>query len=257
MDNVIVLEWTFSPSDFFEEVIRIEREGYTMVINKGKVEARIDPMVYDKERDMRNDLHQVLNDHFLGVQLLTHKPYELSKSLMYRLHPDGHREITMFIDSAISFKMAGSVDFVLRDKNGNILSDSRRDRIEKEKEFATLVEKYRKQDKFVESMLAFYQASVHDPKNELVHIFDIWEALVKRFGNEKSVMTILAITTPERRKLGTLANDAPLRQGRHRGKKVGELRDATETELEEARVIARKMIEAYLHYLDSLEAENQ
>jgi len=257
MDDVVVLEWTFSPPDYFEEVIRVKRESYTIVIDNGKVEARIDPMAYDREHNMRDELHNVLNDHFLGVQLLTHKPYELSESSMYRVRADGRREITLFVKSAEYISVVGSVDFVVKNKDGSILSDSRRDRIEKKKELAALVEKYRQQDEFVDSMLAFYEASIHDPKNELVHLFDIWEALVKRFGDEKSVKTTLVIIDSERRKLGTLANDDPLLQGRHRGKKVGELRNATATELEEARSIARKMIEAYLHYLDLLKARSQ
>jgi hypothetical protein len=251
MDDAVVLEWTFSPPDYFEEVIRVERESYTMVINTGEVEARVDPLVYDKEHNMRDELHQVLNDRFLGVQLLTHKPYELSKSSMYRVHPDGQRETTVFVDSAVSFSMAGSVDLIVRDKDGNILSDSRRDRIEKKKELASLVEKYRKQDEFVESMLGFYEAAIRDPKNELVHLFDIWEALVKRFGGETEALTALGISRSKRKTLGKLSNDEPLRQGRHRGAKVGELRDATEAELEEARGIVRNMIESYLHYLES------
>lgn len=250
MDDIVVLEWTFSPPNYFEEVIRVERESYTMVINTGKVEARVDPLVYDKEHNMRDELHQVLNDRFLGVQLLTYKPYELSKSSMYRVHPDGRRDITVFVDSAISFAMAGSVDIVVKDKNGNILSDSRRDRIEKKKELALLVEKYRKQDEFVESMLTFYEAAIRDPKNELVHLFDIWEALVKRFSGETKALTALGIGRSKRKTLGKLSNDEPLHQGRHRGAKIGELRDATEAELEEARRIARNMIESYLHYLE-------
>lgn len=251
MDDVVVLEWTFSPPDYFEEELSIERESYTMVIGTGKVEARIDPMKYDKEHNTRDELHQVLNDRFLGVQLLTHKPYELSKSSMHRVRPDGHREITVFLEMARSVAIAGSLDIVVKDKDGNIRIDSRRDRIEKKKELGVLIEKYRKLDEFADSILSFYEAAIYDPKNELVHLFDIWEALVKRFGDEKSVKDTLGISTSERRKLGTLANDEPLHQGRHRGKKVGELRDATETELEEARSIAKNMIEAYLHYLDS------
>lgn len=251
MEDVVVLEWTFSPPDYFEETIRVERENYTMVINEGKVEAKIDPMVYDKEHNMRDELHQVLNDRFLGVQLLTYKPYELSKSSMYRIYPDGHREITVFLESAVSVSMVGSVELVVKDKDGNVISDSRRDRIEKKKELALLVEEHRKQDEFVESMLAFYEAAIHDPKNELVHLFDIWEALAKRFGGESEALTTLGISKSKRKILGRLSNDEPLHQGRHRGAKVGELRDATETELEEARGIARNMIESYLHYLDS------
>lgn len=250
MDDSVVLEWTFSPSDYFEEIIRVERENYTMVISEGKVEARINPMIYDTEHNMRDELHQILNDRFLGVQLLTHKPYQLSKSSMHRLHPDGRREITVFVESAVSVSMAGSVDLVVKDKDGNVINDSRRDRIEKKKELASLVEKYRKQDEFVESMLAFYEAAIHDPKNELVHLFDIWEALVKRFDGEIEALAALGISKSKRKTLGRLSNDEPLHQGRHRGAKVGELRDATDAELQEARSIARNMVESYLYYLE-------
>jgi hypothetical protein len=43
--------------------------------------------------------------------------------------------------------------------------------------------------------------------------------------------------------------DPPLNQGRHRGKKVDELRDATDVELSEARTIAEELIRAYLNHL--------
>lgn len=250
MDDIVVLEWIFSPPDYFEEAIRVEGEGFVIVIEDGKVEARISSALYNEHHEMRDVLHNKVNDRFLGIQLLTHKPYELSQSSMYRLDSDGHKHITMFAESANLMTIFGSVDFVHRDKDGNILSDSRRDRIEKKKELAELVAKHRQHDNFVDSMLSFYEAAVHDPKNELVHLYDIWEALVKRFGKEKTAKATLAITDSRRRRLGALANDEPLRQGRHRGKKVGHLRDATDSELEEARSIARNMIEAYLHYLE-------
>ena len=162
MDDIVILEWKFSPSDYFEEVIRIERESYTMVINKGKVEARIDPTVYDKEHKMRDELHQILNDRFLGVQLFTYKPYELSKSSMRRVYPDGHQEITGFLGLVTSLEMVGSLDILVKDKDGNIRIDSRRDRIEKVKELGVLVEKYRKQDEFVASILEFYDEAIHE-----------------------------------------------------------------------------------------------
>jgi hypothetical protein len=40
-------------------------------------------------------------------------------------------------------------------------------------------------------------------------------------------------------------------QGRHRGKQLGALRDATASELSEAREIARRMVEGYLRHLHS------
>ena len=99
-------------------------------------------------------------------------------------------------------------------------------------------------------MLKSYNASVNDPNNELVHLYEIRETLSKKFGGETVTREALGISRNEWSRLGQLANKEPLKQGRHRGKDVGQLRDATEGELKEARTIARALIEAYLKYLD-------
>ena len=250
MDDIVVLEWTFSPPEYFEEVITVECESYTFIIDNGKVEARIDPAAYDKEHKMRNKLHDELNDRFMGVQLLAYEPYSLSKASMYLLHANGQRDITIFPDSIVMKISVDTIDTVYKDKDGNIVSDSRRDRIEKKKKLAELVAKHRSKDKTLESILGFYKAAIYDPYNELVHLFDIWEALEKRFIKKKAALTTLAISESEYKKLGNPANNDPF-IGRHRGKKVGVSRGATEAELEEARGIARNMIEVYLHYLES------
>lgn len=251
MDDVVVLEWTFSPPDYFEETIVIERDTYTMTIDNGKVEARIGPAAYDQKHKMRDELHDTLNDRFLGVQLLTHKTYELSKASMYRLHPDGRRDVTVFAEPCVIGVSVGTPDIVVKDKYGNIVSDSRRDRIEKKKELAELVEKYRSQDQVLASMLASYKMAVTDPDNELVHLYELRDALSAKFGGKSAALTTLAISDTQWSRLGRLANIDPLRQGRHRGKKVGKLRDATESELKEARNIACNMIQAYLAYLET------
>jgi pimeloyl-ACP methyl ester carboxylesterase len=91
-----------------------------------------------------------------------------------------------------------------------------------------------------------FNALGKDPDNELVHLYEIRDALTERLPDAR---TKLGITRSEWSRFGQLANDEPLRQGRHRGTNVGNLRDATEGELQEARRIARKMIEAYLGLL--------
>src|SRR3989304_8109747 len=94
MEDVVVLEWKFPPPDHFEEPIHIKCDDYIMTIASGTVEARIRPEIYDKDQSMRDRLHTTLKDRFLGVQLVSHKPYDLSKASMYRLHPDGRKADT-------------------------------------------------------------------------------------------------------------------------------------------------------------------
>jgi hypothetical protein len=94
--------------------------------------------------------------------------------------------------------------------------------------------------------------SVRDPANALVHLYEIRDALSKHFGNDTAARKALGISINKWERLGILANDPSLKQGRHRGGSLGALRDATVKELGEARRIARSLIEGYLEYLERL-----
>ena len=251
MNTVVVLEWTFLPRDYFEEVIEISRQDYTMMIADGQVHAKIDSAIYEANSDMRQRLHDALNDRFLGVQLLTHRAYELSRPTMTRVHPDGRRDIFIEPEPARVVISGGTVDFQVTDKDGNVIADSKRDRIEKKKSLAELVTSHRASDALLASLLRSHAAAVRDPNNELVHLYEIREALSTKLGGENATRKVLGIRASQWSRLGELCNNEPLRQGRHRGKTGGALRDATEGEVTEARGIARAMIEAYLQHLEA------
>ena len=138
----------------------------------------------------------------------------------------------------------------LTDKDGNIVSDSKKDRIEKKKNLAELVATHHA-DNVLAVLLKSHSASVHDPNNELVHLYEIRDALSMRFGKANVTKTKLSITSSQWSRFGLLCDNLPLNQGRHRGKFVGALRDASESELTEARRIALAMIEGYLQYLET------
>jgi hypothetical protein len=129
------------------------------------------------------------------------------------------------------------------------VSDPKRERIEKIKEVMELVAAFCPLDDLLGSMLRSNDASVRDQANELVHLYEIRDALSVKFGSDRSARAALAITSSQWSRLGQLCNDEPLRQGRHRGKTGGALRDASVDELFEARRIACDMILAYLRYL--------
>ena len=113
-----------------------------------------------------------------------------------------------------------------------------------------MVATHRAKNATLDAMLRSYAAAVRDPNNELVHLYEIRDALSKKFdGEQPARAALVAITSAQWSRLGLLGNELPLRQGRHRGKATTPLRDATKGELTQARGIARAMIEAYLQYL--------
>lgn len=60
----------------------------------------------------------------------------------------------------------------------------------------------------------------------------------------------IGISASEWSQFGKLANDEPVREGRHRGKNIGPLRNATADELNTARKFTKKLILEYLKLLD-------
>lgn len=108
-----------------------------------------------------------------------------------------------------------------------------------------------KVDPTAQKLLECYYAALRDPADELVHLYEIWEGIVKAFsGDKKGMHSARKALNIHEGRLSRLANNEPLKQGRHRGCHLHDLRDATQPELEEARSIARDMLIRYLEYID-------
>jgi len=246
----VVLEWKYSPPDYFESHIEIKDDDYALVIANGKAEAKIDSAVYDATPSMRDTLNDMLNSRFLGVQLCNHKVYALSSPDTVYAHTDGHKNRIVELKGTIKCKSKVKGDVVVCDKDGNVVADSKRDRIEKVNGIANLVSKHHK-DATLMSLLKSHDASLRDPDDELVHLYEIRDALCFKFGNEDATRSALKIPKSELSRFRQLCNDEPLRQGRHRGKKYETLREATVAELSQVRAISVSMIKAYVHYLET------
>ncbi len=244
----VILDWTYKPTDFFESPIEISRADYTVDIATGTISARMSASSFDADEKLKQRLHEALLDRMRGIQLLIRKPFELSKPRVTRIEPDGHRHIFVDLEGTGLTLSAGLVDVVVTDASGNVVCDTKQERIEKKRELAELVAKFCSGDKALNAMLKSYHTSTSDANNELFHLYEIRESISSTFGGESKARATLGISRDSWSRLGQLCNDEPLRQGRHRGKNLGELRDATEAELSEARNISRQMIEAYLQF---------
>ncbi len=187
---------------------------------------------------------------FLGAQLVTNTPFQFSGYIIRRSLPGGPSAIGVSIGSAIAFADCGNLDLVSLDSAGNVKTDTRRERIEARKRYASLSAKYQG-NPVVQSLLDSYNASINDPDNALVHLYEIRDALATAFGDEKGVVARRTLRLDRGwGRLEDLANNQPLRQGRHRGWHAGQLRDAAPGEIEEARAVTKGMIEAYLDFLE-------
>lgn len=245
----IEIEWNYTPPSYFEEQIICEREGYSIKIEDGHITAQMNADVFDSQPGFRDSLTQKLKDYFLGAQLTRRQPFEIHGGAINRVWPDGRRDTTLVVQSAVHKHIVGNVDLVLTDGEG-VVHDTHRDRIDTTKNLSELSARHAATDRTARKMLYSFDAAVRDPENELVYLYEVWEALQTKFRGEEKARKALGILRSARSRLTHLANDEPLNQGRHRGSHAGSLRDATTDELDEAMTIDRDMIASYLNYLD-------
>jgi hypothetical protein len=251
MEDTTILEWSYTPTDYFEIPLNISRDDYQISIKDGKIEAKLRNSLYENNTRIKDDIENLLNSRFSSTQLLTHEKYTLFFSGRYRIHPDGRKDIFIMPQSIKIKASVSSPDFVITNKDGTIY-DSRKERNDKFAYIANLAEKYGSEDVLVKSLLDFYKAAVEDPENELIHLYEIRDALGLKFNNTKLACKYLSISETKWKALGRLANDEPLKQGRHRGRCYGDFRNASDSELKKAREIARELIINYLKYLEEI-----
>jgi hypothetical protein len=238
------LEWIYDPADLFEAPYQHTGVDFDLLVDAGRVVAILsvpqDPVSPDVEERVRAAIESV----FLVRQLQIHRKYSLEGPRTYQ-HSAGRKNISIRVGSAVAVFTAGHVDLIATDAAGNIVRDSRAERIAEHSSVLDSVAPKLVHSATLRSLFESYSRSVTDPNNELVHLYEIRDALSGHYGSEQSARDALGISKGEWQRLGVLANVEPLEQGRHRGKHPAGRRAATESELNEARQLARRWIMAF------------
>jgi hypothetical protein len=250
MSTQELFEWTYSPPDYFEEPFEVVRDDYKMTVSPGKVEAWVASNTFAASPGIREEMHAFLNDRFLGVQLMAFRPYELSDSRRTCVHPGGRKDVFIELKGVTAVAVGGTVDIPMTNADG-VVYDSKAERVAAKRRLAELVQLHRSSSPALTAMLASFGNAIRDPQNELVHLYEVRDALSVELDGKSNAVATLGLTSVAWSRLGQLSNEEPFRQGRHRGKSGAALRDATHAELHEAREIARSMLSRYVNHLAS------
>ena len=240
-----ILEWSYEPADFFEEGDRFSWSGGEVEITGGKVRGVFDASRYEQGREFRDQAHEAVLSRFKAQQVQLGRCFDLSLISFACEYEDGRRNETMFLETARFELRGGDVDFVLRDKTGNIVSDSKRERMDRQREFRDQVAKLLPNDKRLKSILQSYHNALSDEGNILIHLYEIREAIWIAYGRNMDAIKTLGISGLKWSRFGVLTNVAPMLEGRHRGKHT-ELRSMDAEDLAFAKSFAKSLIEAYV-----------
>ena len=254
MSGEVKLKWHYTPPDYFEEPVCFEIDQVRVEIEDGRITACLPATVYDQNEGIRDEISNYLRSFFLGAQITDHKPYQLSGAKLHRTDASGKEEVSVFLKAHMSaVTVTGLAHLQITDADGNVVGDTKADRIAHRHRIAELAAKHAPTDPTVRGMLQSYHGAMEHPDNELVYLYEMRDALGKRFKGKANAQQALDITERQWKALGRLACDEPVHQGRHRGQQdPDKLRDATADELQKARTIASQMFQAYLIYLDGL-----
>jgi hypothetical protein len=244
-DSKTVLGWTYEPKGFFEIPCQLAFSGGQISITDGKVRGEFDQSHFDLGSEFRDLVHANVSTVFLAQQVQVHKVFKLSKASMEREHADGRRDFIGFVDSAQCTISGGSADIIVRNSDGNIIQDTKAERLKKQKDFRDAAANMTPNDLVLKRMLQSFRNALTDSENLLIHLYEIREALTSDFGGEAIVKRTLSLSSADWSSFGQLANNEPVQEGRHRGKHVG-LRPATKSETEWALSFAQRLIEVYI-----------
>jgi hypothetical protein len=238
------LEWVYQPRDLFEVAYRDVGVDCEIVIDDGRAVATLSVSQDPVDRELEERILGHLEAVFLVRQLQVHRVYDLQGPRIYQ-HAGGRKDIAIRVGAACVVMSGSRTDVVHRDAAGNVLRDTKAERIAEHTAILDSVAPKLAMSSTLRGLLTSYSRSVSDPSNELVHLYEIRDALATHYGGETNACAALSIRRSEWRRLGVLANVEPIEQGRHRGEHVAGRRDATAAELEEARSIARRWIVAF------------
>jgi hypothetical protein len=250
MTPAVELRWTYTPADFFEKSFIVRQAGYEVSIEPGVIVATIERAALEADITLRAKVELSVTNMFIGVQVQSHSCYDLATPSVTNLNADGSRGFVLECKPGRYGFGGMRADLRYTGKDG-IVIDTKDERIQQKLHFAQLAASLCPVDKTLSLMLQSYNAAVRDPAGEFIHLYEVRELLVKRFGSENEVMSNLPISKGIWSRLGILCNTLPLKEGRHRGNAGDALRPATEQELNEARGLTKALIEAYMKYINS------
>lgn len=229
------LGYSYQPVDFFEGAAAITLPTGVLSVEDGKgvfTLAETRRVDHEHAHSVTADIRAV----FQARQALTRRAFVLTGPRVTHHRDDDLRDHVLLAG-------AGRYDEIC----GSPIGDTKSDRLARDTAFLQAIAAKIPSSPVLRRMLESYGRSVEDPANELVHLYEIRDAAARYYKTEAAARHALRISGNEWSKLARLANDEPLREGRHRGRQSGRLRNARQEELDSVRLIARRIIEGFTH----------
>lgn len=247
MGSKAILEWSYIPSDLIDGVLEFEKYGGRVVAQNGRAKAEFDECDYRADSDLAGKLLHTLQARIAPIERRKHQAAEFSTfPTLTVTHPDGASEV--YLEGHASVRISDHLVIQII-RNGVVIVDSAQEQADEEARQGEILECHA-DDALLSQILASHKNALKDRNNEFVHLYEILDALEKKFGRFYRVADSLAFDV-SRLKAFQAACNTPTTASRHRGSASGPLRRPTQGEYETARSVAWDLVMAYATFLDS------
>jgi hypothetical protein len=237
------LTWSYEPKNLLEVAYERTEGDVQISINDGKAVAKVQGGEPQEQEEKR--LHAAVLRILQVLALQTDRRFELDPTPNVTEFQGPNRNIKMRMGVGAIVMTGGSVDFVKTDAAGKIVVDTKAERIEQQKADVDDISAKAQNHPVLSKMLDSYSAAMTDTEAEFVRLYEIRDAIVGHYGKEGEARAALNISSGDWSRFGQLANDAPVVEGRHRGKNLGPVRAATTAERNDMRRLAKEWIRKF------------
>src|SRR5271166_1154607 len=139
----VTMEGTYSPADYFEDDVVLDRRTHRTIISDGRIEVTLHEFEPLPDPDCQSQVSRELLQVFQAQAILTGVPFEVTGLTLKRRFPDGTAEIS--VSASSSFTLSDSVngpDLVLTDRHGNLIRDTKAERIDDARAFREQIQRH-------------------------------------------------------------------------------------------------------------------
>lgn len=247
-DARTIVEWSYTPEDFFEEPIEVSVGTGTIVVENGAALGTFDASDFDRGAKLLSETDEALRREFLAQKVMKQETFQLTHQNFAIEYPDGRRGVQVFPGAGSAVVKGFSPAIIVHDGDGDVVSDSRAGRLAIQEAFRRNIARSAPAHPEIDAMLNSFSMSIEDEQNCFLHLYEITDRLIKIMGGKKRVEAELDKKALCR--LGHLGNGTAHTASRHRGN-FDAPEPVTPAQIEEGRDCARKLIESYLDYLNN------
>lgn len=250
MKNVI-LKWNYLPKNFFDNNIKFEQSDYLIIINDGIISLTIRDQRLFSEASHQN-YNDIIESFFISRMLQKRGSYEIKKGEKIIEREDGHSEIIIELEPAkIEVSFSAEIRVIKKDSNGKIIFDSKENDEKVLYDLSAQISTLNKRHPILNKIFKSFKKSITDPENELVYLYEILDAVKVYFNGKEIALKKLKFTKKNWSELSKICNTLPLAQSRHRGQMINKQMMQDQRELDKAREISKKLILAFINFLDT------